>query len=64
MLKRLLLISLLLFSANCFAEEWECITPKALMCSTYRVKVPTGWIVIYNGYGITFVSDLEHRWKL
>lgn len=71
MLTRLLLISLLLFSATSYAASWECINRVMASCNTWRMEVPTGWVVASDntnggehGYAMTFVPDPEHKWKL
>lgn len=33
----------------------------------YRTSVPEGWLVCYKDYhagGVTFVPDVDHKWKL
>ncbi len=68
-LKTLLLISLLCVSFNSFAN-WECIG-RVIMCHTWRMWVPTGWIVAgdnsaspEHGYALVWVPDPKHEWKL
>jgi hypothetical protein len=65
------LILLFLLSANCYATNWEC-TNRVLTCHTWRMEVPTGWIVASDnsasggehGYAMVFVPDTGHTWKL
>jgi hypothetical protein len=64
-MKKLILLCLL--SSNCFAASWECVN-RAAACNTWRMEVPTGWIVSSdntdNSYAMTFVPDPEHKWKV
>ena len=69
-MKRLLL--LLLLSTNCSASTWECINKNLMACNTWRMLVPTGWVVASDnsattsehGYAMVFVPDEQHIWKL
>jgi len=53
------------------ASSWECIN-RVVLCHTWRMAVYGGWIVSGDNsaggsdhtYAMTFVPDIEHKWKL
>jgi hypothetical protein len=67
-----LLLTLLILPSLSFAGGWECINRTALICNTWRMQVPTGWIVSndnsagggVHGYGMVFVPDTAHEWRV
>jgi|GEM_PF-6493526 len=71
-MKKLLLPILLVLSINSYAgSKWECIDRSLLSCHTWRMIVPTGWVVASDNsateipyYAITFVPDAKHEWKV
>lgn len=62
---RKLFLILMLLSTSCVASPWECID-SGVLCGTWRMKVPHGWLVKVAGAGtaITFFEDETHDWKL
>lgn len=60
-MKKILILMLLCGSVN--AAQWECIE-KAMLCYYWRMPITNGWLVTHGDYGITFVPDQEHEWKL
>lgn len=66
-----IVLFIFLISTGAFSAKWECINKAAMMCNTWRMSVPTGWIVASDnssaggehGYGLVFVPDSKHEWK-
>lgn len=49
--------------ANQIQVDWKQLS--ATNWDTFRAKVPGGWLVairVYEGGGVTFFPDPEHRW--
>ena len=69
-MKKLLILTILLASTNCFADNWECINRNGLFpsCNTWRWNVPNGWLVSTdNGdrhISIAYMPDEKHEWKI
>ena len=65
------LLILLLFCNVCFADGWKCINRAVWDCNTWRMSVPSGWIVASDnattggehGYAMVYVEDKIHEWK-
>lgn len=66
-----LLLTLLIIPSLSFASSWECINHHMAMCNTWRMSVPTGYLVASDnsltggehGYAMVFVPDQSHEWK-
>ena len=65
-----LLLFILMIPSLCLADNWSCINRAALVCNTWIMWVPTGWIVASDntnggehGYAMVFVPDQKHEWK-
>lgn len=63
-------ILLMMISINCYADNWICINRSALMCNTWKMSIPQGYLVASDnmatggehGYAMVFVSDINHSW--
>lgn len=63
------LLFLLLFPIVANAAQWNCVTSSYMTCNTWRLEVPTGWIVSSIGFGehsyaMVVVPDQNHEWKI
>lgn len=67
-----LLLFFILFSSSVYASNWECINKSVGFCNTWRMEIPEGYIVASDnsatggehGYGMVFVPDEKHQWKV
>lgn len=66
-MKKLIIIIILLASAQCYSYDRECLDRNAMMCTTYRIKIFNGWLVIKEGYheqSMVYIRDEKHEWKI
>ncbi len=68
----MIFLCLIFLPSLSFASSWECINRATIYCNTWRMYVPTGWIVasdnsatgVEHGYAMVFVPDPIHQWKV